>query len=256
MTGPTVHVVLVRPQTPGNVGAVARACWNFDVHDLHVVGGIPDGDAVEERARDAIALVEDAHVHETLDDAADTLDLLAGFTARTSLNPKRHTREAVELTDFAEEAGGTAGDVGLVFGPEDHGLSNEAILACDVPVTIATSDAYPSMNLSHAVAVALHAVAGGGYDPPADEVRPLDGDSKARLHEAFDALLDALDLEDRRRDHTSTAWRRVMGRALPSKWEYHRLMGVLTVAAERLGADADRWDAAPDRDDEDDDGAG
>lgn len=234
-----LHVVLVAPRTPGNVGAVARVARNFGVETLHLVGPVPEGEELEERARDALPLVEEARRHDDVAGAVAELDHAAGFTARTSGNPKRHAREAVAVGGWADDLVEVAGDVGLVFGPERSGLSNEDLLSCDVPVTIPTSDDYPSMNLSHAVAVGLYAAADTTYDPPAEEVRPLDRESRDLLHGAFADLLEALDVEDRYRTHTMTAWRRVVGRAMPSKWEYHRLMGVITDAAEALG-DRDR----------------
>lgn len=239
MSGRRLHVVLVEPRTPGNVGAVARVARNFDVEALHVVGPVPEGEELEERARDALHLVEEARRHDDVGEAADELDHLAGFTARTSGNPKRHAREAVAVGEWAGDLREVAGDMGLVFGPERSGLSNEDLLACDVPVTIPTSDDYPSMNLSHAVAVGCYAAADTAYDPPAEEVRPLDRESRDLLHGAFADLLEALDVEDRYRTHTMTAWRRIMGRALPSRWEYHRLMGVITDAAEAIEDDED-----------------
>ena len=44
----------------------------------------------------------------------------------------------------------------LVFGREDHGLSNDELLQAGRLLRIGTSSTYPSLNLSHAVAVVLH----------------------------------------------------------------------------------------------------
>ena len=44
----------------------------------------------------------------------------------------------------------------LVFGREDRGLSNEELLISHRVVKLHTGDTYPSLNLSHAVAVVLH----------------------------------------------------------------------------------------------------
>ena len=45
---------------------------------------------------------------------------------------------------------------GSVFGREDQGLSNEELRVCQKVVTLHSSSRYPSLNLSHAVAVILH----------------------------------------------------------------------------------------------------
>jgi tRNA C32,U32 (ribose-2'-O)-methylase TrmJ len=46
------------------------------------------------------------------------------------------------------------------------------------------------------------------------------------LQRFFDELLDAIDYPEFRRERTSVMFRRMMGRAMPSKWEFHTIMGV------------------------------
>src|SRR3989338_6081549 len=46
--------------------------------------------------------------------------------------------------------------IALVFGRENYGLSNEEINACDFSLTIPTNKEYPSMNISHSIAVVLY----------------------------------------------------------------------------------------------------
>ena len=46
--------------------------------------------------------------------------------------------------------------IALVFGREDRGLSNDELLLSQRVVRLHSGDAYPSLNLSHAVAVLLH----------------------------------------------------------------------------------------------------
>lgn len=57
------------------------------------------------------------------------------------------------VEDFALQAieAATRGPVALVFGPEDHGLSNAEIDQCQRFVTLPTSADYPSLNLAQAV---------------------------------------------------------------------------------------------------------
>src|SRR5690606_26390742 len=48
------------------------------------------------------------------------------------------------------------GSVALVFGPEDHGLSNADLGLCQRLVRIPTGDAYASLNLAQSVAVCAY----------------------------------------------------------------------------------------------------
>ena len=47
----------------------------------------------------------------------------------------------------------------LVFGREDRGLSNSELRLCQRVLCLQSGEAYPSLNLSHAVAVVLHELA-------------------------------------------------------------------------------------------------
>ena len=46
--------------------------------------------------------------------------------------------------------------IALVFGREDRGLSNEELLKANKVISLNTNKNYPSLNLSHAVAIVLH----------------------------------------------------------------------------------------------------
>ena len=51
------------------------------------------------------------------------------------------------------------GRVGMVFGPEKHGLTREDLSYCHLLVEIPTDAHQPSMNLGQAVAVCLYELA-------------------------------------------------------------------------------------------------
>jgi tRNA/rRNA methyltransferase len=78
-----------------------------------------------------------------------------------------------------EEPGAVA--AALVFGREDRGLSNGELLEAGCLLHIPAAAVYPSLNLSHAVAVALHHLwllregrgAGGGGSPVAGGGGPI-----------------------------------------------------------------------------------
>jgi tRNA C32,U32 (ribose-2'-O)-methylase TrmJ len=51
---------------------------------------------------------------------------------------------------------------------------------------------------------------------------------KKKLNEFFGQLLDDIKYPPHKKEHTKIMFKRIMGRAMPSKWEYHTLMGVLS----------------------------
>ena len=122
---------------------------------------------------------------------------------------------------------------GLFFGREDYGLFNEEIAACDVMIRILTSESYPSLNLSHSVGLVLYSL----YvkkNFPTKKKRKIGKIEKKKLFEFFSELLEEIDYPKHKKEKTKIMFRRVMGRSMPSKWEYHTLMGVFNKTLEKL----------------------
>ncbi len=228
-----LSVVLVEPQYPGNVGFVARAMMNFGVTRLVIVGGCAITEEARTRAVHAQRVLDEAVRVDAWPDAYDRFDHLAAFSARVSAADRSHLRNPVSLEEAAPVLRAIEGELALVFGREDDGLRNDEVEAADVVLQIPTSPLYASMNLSHAVAVALYEVFRGS-----ERVHRLASAShmeKELIYRYSAALYRALRLPPHRQDNTLTAFRRVLGRSGLSKWEYHRLMGVVSATLKRLG---------------------
>lgn len=144
-----VVFLLVQPQHPGNVGAVARAMKNFGLRRLAIVDPPPSFDI--ERARwmapGADDVLASMTVYATLDAAVADLHLLVGTTARHRADdqpvwePPRWAEAGLDLAPGQR--------VGVLFGREDLGLSREQTLRCGALVRIPT-DHHASLNLGQA----------------------------------------------------------------------------------------------------------
>ena len=55
-------------------------------------------------------------------------------------------------------------------------------------------------------------------------------EEKEMLFDFFHQLLDAVDYPEFRREKTEIMFRRMMGRAVPTKWEFYTIMGVFSDA--------------------------
>ena len=64
--------------------------------------------------------------------------------------------------------------------------------------------------------------------------RAADLEERKMLFEFFDDLLDGIDYPEFRREKTKVMFRRMMGRAIPTKWEFHTIMGVFGDAAKKI----------------------
>ncbi|PKK86136.1 MAG: tRNA (cytosine(32)/uridine(32)-2'-O)-methyltransferase TrmJ [Thermoplasmata archaeon HGW-Thermoplasmata-1] len=233
---PEFTVILVEPQHPGNVGAIARSMQNFDVSRLVLVNPIDiNSKECRDRAVHAQAVLDEAVVVKSFKEAADRVDYLVATSARTSVNEKHHIRNPVPVREFAEKIYDLNGRVGIVFGREDAGLLNDEVAACDSLIRIPTSADYTSLNLSHAVHTVLYELFYGKDEKAFMTPRKTGKTEKDKLFEHFDLLLDSIRYPDHKKQITKVMFRRLIGRAMPSEWEYHTLMGVIQGALKGMG---------------------
>ncbi len=145
-------VILVEPQMGENIGAAARAMFNFGLTDLRITDprdGWPN-EAAFAMAAGAEDVARAAKVYPDLGMAAGDLSYIVATTARG-----RDMAKPVLLPDQAAaelRARHAAGDkVGIIFGGERSGLSNDDVALADAVVTIPANPAFSSLNLGQAV---------------------------------------------------------------------------------------------------------
>ena len=155
-------VVLVEPSGPLNIGSVARLCANFDVAELRLVNPQVDP-CCEESRRMAVHgahHLEHSRRFEQLEEAVNDCRRAVGTCGRLDHGeiPLSNPDDALAWLGTPLEGTGPSNSskVALVFGREDRGLNNEELRVCQKVVTLRSSSRYPSLNLSHAVAVLLH----------------------------------------------------------------------------------------------------
>ncbi len=222
-------VVIAEPQNTGNIGAIARAMKNFSFSNLILVNPPAIDEEANKRAMHGKDILDSAKIVKTFDEAIAGMDYVAGTSGITNVSDKRHLRNPLSPRKFSEEIYELSGKVALVFGRENYGLYADELAKCDVIITIPANPDYPIMNISHAVAVVIYELFACQH--PARELRQASGFEKDKLQERFEDLLDAIDYSKHRREGTSIMWKRIMGRAMTSKWEFAILMGVFGRAA-------------------------
>ncbi len=226
-----IVVILVEPKYAGNAGAVARLIKNFGFNSLWLVSpkfSISDDECIK-YSMHAYDIIENARIFGSFDEMLKEIDYLAGTTSVVSGDDEHHLRKYMDVREFSEMVNKIDGRIGIAFGREDYGLFNEEIKKCDMLVNIPTSDIYPTMNLSHSVAVVLYELfRAGGVEKP--DIEPASKMEVEKLHETFSELLEKISYPEYKREHAEVIFRRIIGRAVISKWEYHNLMGVLKKA--------------------------
>jgi len=145
-----IRVILVRPRRGGNVGQVARAMKNMGLADLWVVAPrTPVGKVGARMAAHAGDVLAARHTVSTLEEAVGDCVLTIGTVGRDTARHEKPLEPEAFVGQTLEAA--SRGPVALVFGPEDHGLSNAELDQCQRFFTLPTSPDYPSLNLAQAV---------------------------------------------------------------------------------------------------------
>ena len=207
---------------PGNLGAVARAMANFGVSDLRLVEPVADPMSAEARAMASHGehLLDSISRHSSLQEAVADCVWVACTSARTGglfrdQNVVSMREGALLAARYAE-----CGKIALVFGPEDHGLTNDEISKCHYLLTIPADSTYGVLNLSQAVVIALY------------ELHQVTG---ARITTQTNAQLPTMDELNRMFNHLEEALRAVhfvWGEKGPSV--FHALRHVISRAEPNL----------------------
>ena len=231
-----IIVVLLEPKHEGNIGAVARSIKNFGFKQLYLVNPCELGDECFKRSKHAKNIIQKSKTFDTLEQAQNELDILVGTSGIINLNDKHHIRNPITPRQFVKYCKNLEPNtrVGLLFGREDYGLYQQELMRCDLLITIPTNEEYPIMNLSHAVAVILYELASADITFNIRGHRKASKFEKEKLFEQFRQFLDSVDYPKHKRENTEILFRRLLGRATPSKWEFHTLMGVFGRVSERL----------------------
>jgi len=147
-----IIIVLCRPAESGNVGAVCRAMKNMGLSRLRIVA--PETPLIDEQIRARAVHAGDvwdrAEHFTTLYEAVSDCSLVIGTTRRRGKKRKNLSMTPEEVAEFCLSRPGSAA---LVFGNERTGLDADEIALCNLASHIPVDEAFPSLNLSHAVQV-------------------------------------------------------------------------------------------------------
>jgi tRNA/rRNA methyltransferase len=219
-----IRVIVVEPKNPGNLGAIARLMKNFGLRDLVIVNArrIPSEDMFRSMKGSEILLK--AKMVNSLDEATTGLTYLVGTSDVMADSPKSVLRKYITPKEFRHLFSRISGVVGLVLGREDTGLTNEELSKCDFFVHIPSSPEYPTLNVSSAAAIILYELF---------NVKKVKSDKLASRKEmdflvsTFRENLKINGYPEHRVEKTSLIFRRVMSRALLTKYEFSVLIGAL-----------------------------
>ena len=209
-----IRIVMVRPRGSGNIGSVARAMKNFGGADLAIVGTARTqsfwAKAMAVHGRDVLS---EAKCYDTIRAAIADCTLVVGTTCRAGLY-RAHSQSPREIAPSIAAAA-KQGKIALIFGPEDHGLSNKDLEHCQLLVDIPSHADYRSLNVAQAAVVCLYELYVATLTTPADDaIQRAEAESIERLFDIMrHALLKIGFLDSENPEHMLLAFRRIFGRA-------------------------------------------
>ncbi len=153
-----LRVVLVASRNSLNIGAAARAMYNFGFADLWCVRPYELAFRNARSAAGAAPVLQRAGVTRDLAEAVGDAELVVG-SSDLEARKQRHVRRELPAAAASVRTHLETRRAALVFGSEKTGLSNADLSHCDWVLSIPTSAACPSMNLGQAVAVCCYEIA-------------------------------------------------------------------------------------------------
>ena len=142
-------IILLEPQLEENIGAVARAMLNFNLHNLRIIKKRwrPNKISFKTSAK-ADEILKKAQAFKNLEEAINDLQ----FVFATSNRKRDLNTDVVNLKQGTKIINHYKNSkVGILFGPERSGLTNEHIALCDKIIEIPLNKNFKSLNLAQSV---------------------------------------------------------------------------------------------------------
>ena len=235
----SIRIVLVDPNHPGNIGAVARAMKNMGLDELHLVRPkfFPNADATA-RASGADDVLAAARVHEDFEDAIADCGLVVGTSARQRHLPWDlvEPRECARADRRRQRA----------IGRRRHRVRLRAHRADERRARALQSAGDDSDRPALQLAESRDGGAGGRLRDlararararrrsPPREVPLASAAEMARLYEHLEQVLEEIDFRDRTGGgHLMARIRRLFNRAQLDQNEVNILRGILTAVQAR-----------------------
>ena len=145
-----IHFILVRPQIGENIGSTARALKNFNLTKLRIVNprcGWPNQKAIATSVG-AKNILKSSKIYNSIEKSIGDLDIIFASTSRI----RKVNKKIISIFDLKKKIKNDR-KIGILFGPEASGLSNDEINCADYLVKIPANNKFSSLNLSHSAII-------------------------------------------------------------------------------------------------------
>jgi len=187
------YIILVCPQLADNIGSVARVMSNFGLKNLRIVSprdGWPPDEIAYKMAAKGRYILDNAIIYNDINSAISDLNFIIASTARNRYMQKKQMNSK-KLVSYCNEKFNKNTKIGILFGRENNGLTNEEVSLADVISVIPTDKINPSLNLAQAVSVISYEFFSFIQDSADNEF--IDMCSKSEFSNFFDILISSVD---------------------------------------------------------------
>jgi tRNA/rRNA methyltransferase len=222
----SICIILVRPKFPENIGSVARAMKNMGLSRLIVVNGSSPLHANAYRlASGAEDILERTEEFFTLREVVSEMGVVVGTTSRggkersPDLTPEALAKKLIPLSQ--------RNLIGLAFGSEKEGLTNEELSLCHLSARIPSVESFPSLNLAQAVMVVSYELFKASTEIPKREMRLAQAEQLERMLEHMEETLLRIGfLDSNNPKRIMRVVRRLFGRSQMDEREVQILHGI------------------------------
>jgi tRNA/rRNA methyltransferase len=222
----SVCIILVRPRFPENIGSVARAMKNMGLSRLIVVNGSSPLHAnAYKLASGAEDILERTEEFLTLREVVSEMGVVVGTTSRRGkerspdLTPEALAKKLIPLSQ--------RNLIGLAFGSEKEGLTNEELSLCHLLARIPSVESFPSLNLAQAVMVVSYELFKTSTEIPKREMRLAQAEQLEKMLEHMEKTLLRIGfLDSNNPNRVLRVVRRLFGRSQMDEREVQILHGI------------------------------
>jgi len=222
----SISIILVRPKFPENIGSTARAMKNMALSRLIIVdGSSPLHANAYKLASGAEDILERAEEFLTVREAISGMGYVVGTTSRGRrersplLTPEALAKKLISLSQ--------KNSIGLAFGSEKEGLTNEDLSLCQISVRIPSAESFPSLNLAQAVTIVCYELFQTSMEIPKQLVQLAQAEKLEKMFEHMEKTLLHIGFLDS--DHPKRimrALRKLFGRSQMDEREVQILQGI------------------------------
>jgi len=181
-----LKVILVEPNGSLNVGSVARLCSNFEVDELRIVSPKCDIFSLDAKkmALKGQKFLDNCKIFSNLENAIFDCDLVLASCGRIDVSKDSFFESSEDVFNWTTSFK-KINNLAIIFGREDSGLTNDELLLANKTFNIPTSLNNPSLNLSHAVSIALYELKKSSKRNFDQELKVFNLASSKEIHDTF-----------------------------------------------------------------------